>query len=55
MMDLFKVIFHSNKYFLLNLNGRQDTVSIDHLEAAHIDQTSATLPFVPYTLSLIQT
>ena len=49
MMDLFKVISHSDKYFVLYLNGRQDIVSIDRLKAAHIDQTSVTLPSVPYT------
>ena len=45
----FKVISHSDKYFVLDLNGRRDTVSIDHLKAAHIDQTSVTVHSVLYS------
>ena len=51
MWDLLKS-FLTQISFVLDLNGRHDTVSIDHLKAAHIDQTSVTFPSV--LLSLIQ-
>ena len=45
----FKVIARTDKYFTLDMNGRQDTVSIDRLKAAHLDQptTGAPLPTEP--------
>ena len=45
----FKVIARTDKYFTLDMNGRQDTVSIDWFKAAHLDQptTGAPLPTEP--------
>lgn len=36
----FKVLERQNKYFLLGLNGRKATASIDRLKLAHIDSLS---------------
>ena len=33
----FKVITRKNKFYVLRINGKNDTVSIDRLKAAHID------------------
>ena len=36
----FKVITRKNKFYVLRINGKNDTVSIDRLKAAHIDPAS---------------
>ena len=36
----YRVLSHEDKYFKLELNGRQDTVSIDCLKPAHLDVTT---------------
>ena len=38
----FKVISRSDKHFVIDLNTRQDTVSIDRLKSAYIDTTKET-------------
>ena len=40
----FKVISCKEKYFTLDLNGRRDTVSVDQLKPAHLNQVSDTQP-----------
>ena len=49
----YKVLAHADKYFTLNVNGHQDTVSVDWLKAAHLDQpvTEPPLPPDPATQS----
>ena len=49
----YKVMARTDKYFTLDVNGRQDTVSIDRLKAAHLDQptTGAPLPTEPVVTS----
>ncbi len=37
----FKVLRRTDKYFLLDLNSRQDTVSVDRLKVAHLDPSTA--------------
>ena len=36
----FKVLQRNDKYFTVDMNGRQDTVSIDRLKVAHLDTPS---------------
>ena len=38
----YKVLKRSNKYYTVELNGRQDTVSVDRLKPAHCDTSSTT-------------
>ena len=33
----YPVVKKTDKYFIININGRTDTVSIDHLKPAHLD------------------
>ena len=40
----FRVVSRTDKYFTLDLNGRQDTVSIDRLKVAHIEPTTIPRP-----------
>ena len=40
----FKVVSRTQKYYVLDLNGRIDTVSIDRLKPAHLDHTVAHNP-----------
>ena len=40
----FRVLSRTDKYFVVDINGKQDTVSIDRLKSAHIDHSNATLP-----------
>ena len=35
----FRVVSHSDKHFIIDLNGRKDTVSVDCLKAAHLDDS----------------
>ena len=42
----FKVLRRTDKYFLLDLNGRQDTVLVDRLKVAHLDP-STTVTWLP--------
>ena len=44
----FRVISHSDKYFVLVLNDTRDTVSLDRLKSAHMERLipSFKLPFV---------
>ena len=42
----FRVVKRTDKYFTLDLNGRQDTVSLDRLKPAHLD-TPAPPPSAP--------
>ncbi|CAN8021794.1 unnamed protein product, partial [Ixodes persulcatus] len=37
----FKVLDRRDKFFLLDLNGRRDTISIDRLKPAHLDLNTA--------------
>ncbi|CAN8032302.1 unnamed protein product, partial [Ixodes persulcatus] len=37
----FKVLERRDKYFVLDLNGRHDTICVDRLKPAHIEQSSA--------------
>ena len=38
----YKVLKRSDKYYTIDINGKQDTVSIDRLKPAHIDQLPQT-------------
>ena len=40
----FRVISCTDKHFIVDINGRQDTVSIDRLKVAHVDYSNVTLP-----------
>ena len=40
----FRVLSRTDKYFVVDINGKQDTVSIDRLKSAHIDHSNTTLP-----------
>ena len=45
----FRVISRTDKHFIVDINGRQDTVSIDRLKVAHVDYPllhSSDAPFV---------
>ena len=44
LCDPFRVLSHTDKYFHVDINGKQDTVSIDCLKSAHIDHSNTTLP-----------
>ena len=37
----YRVLARSDKFYTLDLNGRKDTVSVDRLKPAHIDQVPA--------------
>ena len=47
----FKVLSCTDKYYILDINGKQDTVSIDRLKAAHLDSTHTLSPPSSPTLS----
>ena len=51
----FRVISHSDKYFVLVLNDTHDTVSLDRLKSAHMERLipSFELPFVAPALSIL--
>ena len=36
----YRVVDRKEKYFILDLNGRKDTVSIDRLKPAHLDDSN---------------
>ena len=40
----YQVLARSDKYFTLDINGRKDTVSVDRLKPAHLDQPPAITP-----------
>mgnify|MGYP003483420928 FL=1 len=40
----FKVLHRADKYFILDVNGRQDSVSIDRLKPAYMDDISPSTP-----------
>ena len=40
----YRVLARNDKYYTLDLNGRQDTVSIDRLKPAYIEQTPPDTP-----------
>ena len=47
----FQVLSRKDKYFVVDINGKHDTVSIDRLKAAHMDYSVSpdTLPTTPAT------
>ena len=40
----FRAQSRTDKYFVVDTNGKQDTVSIDRLKSAHIDHSNTTIP-----------
>ncbi len=49
--DPFRVLDRSDKFFTLDLNGRIDTVSIDRLKPAYVDDLATTTSTVDMPLS----
>ena len=51
----FEVVKRTDKHFTLNMNGHQDTVSVDRLKAAHIDEDIHPPPPTPQTTPVSNT
>ena len=43
----YRVLEHSDKYYKLDINGRQDTVSLNCLKPAHLDNSSSPTASLP--------
>ena len=40
----YKVLERTDKYYVIDVNGTRDTISVDRLKPAHIDKTNTALP-----------